>query len=170
MLALNLPEYPIKVKDIEGKKFIFDDIRRQYIALTPEEWVRQSFLNYLINHKGYPRSLMENETIIKLNEMIDIPIILTVVSEYTDIEDKIKAGVDIVNISGAAKTSKIVREIREKYPDLPIIATGGPTDESILETIEAGANAITYTPPTNGELFALKMVDYREAQKDLYEN
>ncbi len=110
------------------------------------------------------------DTIIKVNEMIDIPIILTVVSEYTDIEDKIKAGVDIVNISGAAKTSKIVREIRQKYPDLPIIATGGPTDESILETIEAGANAITYTPPSNGELFARKMVDYREAQKDLFEN
>ncbi|EQC78723.1 hypothetical protein HSIEG1_61 [Enterococcus sp. HSIEG1] len=48
---------------------------------------------------------------------------------------------------------------------MPIIATGGPTDESILETIEAGANAITYTPPSNGELFSKKMQHYREMEK-----
>lgn len=109
------------------------------------------------------------ETIKRINEVIDIPIIMTVVSEYTDIEEKINAGVDIINISGAGKTSKIVRQMREKYPDLPIIATGGPTDESILETIEAGANAITYTPPSNGELFSKKMMDYREREKDRFE-
>ena len=49
-----------------------------------------------------------------------------------------------------------------KYPDIPLIATGGPTEESIERTIEAGANAITYTPPTNGELFAISMRRYRE--------
>lgn len=67
MLALNLPEYPIKVKDIEGKKFIFDDIRRQYIALTPEEWVRQHFVHFLIRHKGYSQSLMSNEVLVNLH-------------------------------------------------------------------------------------------------------
>lgn len=109
------------------------------------------------------------ETIKRIDEVIDIPIIMTVVSEYTDIEEKINAGVDIINISGASKTSKIVRQMREKYPDLPIIATGGPTDESILETIKAGANAITYTPPSNGELFSKKMMDYREREKNRFE-
>lgn len=109
------------------------------------------------------------ETIKRIDEVIDIPIIMTVVSEYTDIEEKINAGVDIINISGASKTSKIVRQMREKYPDLPIIATGGPTDQSILETIEAGANAITYTPPSNGELFSKKMMDYREREKNRFE-
>lgn len=109
------------------------------------------------------------ETIKKINEMIDIPIIMTVVSEYTDIEEKLKAGVDIINISGAAKTSQIVREIREQFPNLPIIATGGPTEASILETIKAGANAITYTPPSNGELFSSKMKTYREKQKELFD-
>lgn len=109
------------------------------------------------------------DTIEKINEVIDIPIILTVVSEYTDIEEKIKAGVDIINVSGASKTSKIVRKLRESYPDIPIIATGGPTNESILETIDAGANAITYTPPSNGELFSRKMMDYREREKDRFE-
>ncbi len=67
MLALNLPKYPIKVKDIEGKKTIFDEIRRQYVALTPEEWVRQHFVHYLIHHKGYSKSLMGNEVLVNLN-------------------------------------------------------------------------------------------------------
>ena len=55
-----------------------------------------------------------------------------------------------------------MRSIRERYPDVPIIATGGPTDESILETIQAGANAITWTPPTNGEIFRDSMSAYRD--------
>ncbi len=58
-----------------------------------------------------------------------------------------------------------MREIRKEYPDFPIIATGGPTDDSIRETIEAGANAITYTPPSNGQLFSKKMNIYREQEK-----
>ena len=64
-------------------------------------------------------------------------------------------------MSGAAQTPAIVRRIREEFPDIPIIATGGPTDETIRETIQAGANAITYTPPSNGELFAESMRRYR---------
>ncbi|NLZ73885.1 MAG: type I restriction enzyme HsdR N-terminal domain-containing protein [Bacteroidales bacterium] len=67
MLALNLPEYPIKVKVIDGKKNIFDEIRRQYVALTPEEWVRQHFVHFLIHHKGYSKSLMGNEVMVNLN-------------------------------------------------------------------------------------------------------
>lgn len=55
-----------------------------------------------------------------------------------------------------------MRSIRERYPDVPIIATGGPTDESILETIQAGANAITWTPPSNGEIFRDIMAAYRD--------
>ena len=52
---------------------------------------------------------------------------------------------------------RAVRDFREKYPDVPIIATGGPTDETILAAINAGANAISWTPPSNGELFRRKM-------------
>ena len=108
------------------------------------------------------------ETISYVNEIIDIPIIKTVVSEYTDIQENIGAGVDIVSVSGAAKTAQIVRAIRQKYPELPIIATGGPTEADIRETIAAGANAITYTPPSNGELFSKKMKKYRKIEKDDY--
>ena len=104
-----------------------------------------------------------NETIQYLKQKIDIPIVITVVSEKTDIEKRVDAGVDIINVSGASNTIDIVRNIRRKFPELPIIATGGPTDESIRQTIEAGANAITYTPPTNGEIFKSLMNKYRDA-------
>lgn len=110
------------------------------------------------------------ETIQYVKEYIDIPVIVTVVSELTDIEEKLRAGADIVNVSGGSKTARIVRQIREKYPDLPIIATGGPSRESILETIRAGANSITYTPPSNHELFKGKMEEYREIENEKYMN
>jgi 2-keto-3-deoxy-6-phosphogluconate aldolase len=97
------------------------------------------------------------ETISDVKKTVDIPVVLTIVSELTNIEEKLDAGADILNVSGGAKTAMIVRQIREKYPDLPIIATGGPTETSIMETIKAGANAITYTPPSNGDLFKVMM-------------
>lgn len=103
----------------------------------------------------------KNETISALNEKIDIPIVVTVTSENTDIKARLEAGASILNISCAAKTPQVVRTIRLKYPEVPIIATGGPTKESILETIAAGANTITYTPPTCAELFTLLMNKYR---------
>lgn len=69
MLELNLPTYDKKITLKEDKPFILDVIRRQYVALTPEEWVRQHFVHYLIEHKGYPQSLMANEVQLKLNGM-----------------------------------------------------------------------------------------------------
>ena len=69
MLQLNLPIFEPKLKKIDGDIYIFDQIRKKYIMLTQEEWVRQNFLNLLINHKKYPHSLMENEAVIKLNNM-----------------------------------------------------------------------------------------------------
>lgn len=67
MLSLNLPIYETKLGVRDGKNVIFDIIRKRYVALTPEEWVRQHFINYLIVHKGYPVSLMANEVFLKLN-------------------------------------------------------------------------------------------------------
>lgn len=102
------------------------------------------------------------EIIAKIKDVVDIPVVATIVSEKQDIEERIKAGADILNVSAAASTPKVVAFIREKLPDIPIIATGGPTDETITATIKAGANAITYTPPTNGDLFARSMIEYRK--------
>ena len=105
---------------------------------------------------------IDPEVIRKIKEVVDIPVVATVVSDKQDIAERIDAGSDILNVSAAANTAAVVSFIRERYPDIPIIATGGPTDETILQTIRAGANAITYTPPTNGELFAASMRDYRQ--------
>ena len=109
----------------------------------------------------------KNETIAEISRVIDIPIVLTVVSEATDIQSRIDAGASILNVSGASKTAQIVKKIRQEFPWVPIIATGGPTEETILETIEAGANAITYTPPTSAELFKDLMVKYRDSEDGL---
>jgi 2-keto-3-deoxy-6-phosphogluconate aldolase len=103
-----------------------------------------------------------NDIIRQLKERLDIPIVVTVISEKTDFEARINAGATILNVSGAAKTAEIVRRIRSQFPQIPIIATGGPTEADILKTIEAGANAITFTPPTNGEIFRQLMIKYRE--------
>jgi len=102
-----------------------------------------------------------NETIRMMREVIDIPIVVTVVSEREDITGRLDAGASILNVSAAADTPKVVGILREKYPNVPIIGTGGPTDESIARTIEAGANAISWTPPTTGELFKVMMERYR---------
>jgi len=110
-----------------------------------------------------------DETIAYVRENIDVPIVITILSEHSDIAGKLKAGADILNVSCAAKTASVVKRIRERFPNVPIIATGGPTDESIIETIEAGANAITYTPPSNGELFRQKMDYYREIEQEKHQ-
>ncbi|WP_165000674.1 hydrolase [Xylanivirga thermophila] len=103
-----------------------------------------------------------NDTIRAMRGVIDIPIVVTVVSEHTDFRARLEAGANILNVSGAAKTAQIVRKIRDEFPEVPIIATGGPNDDTILETISAGANAITYTPPTPADLFKGLMEKYRD--------
>lgn len=105
-----------------------------------------------------------NETIKALNEVIDIPIIITVVSDNCDIGKRLEAGAQILNVSGGARTAELIRKIRQDFPTVPILATGGPTPESITETIQAGANAISWTPPTNGEVFKDIMQAYREGK------
>ncbi len=102
-----------------------------------------------------------NEILLKLKERIDIPIVVTVVSEAEDVGERLKSGAAILNVSGAANSPAIVKAIRCKYPEVPIIATGGPTEESIIRTIEAGANAVTFTPPTSAEIFKSLMEKYR---------
>ena len=61
MFRLNLPQYEINITEKDGKRLIFDFLRRKFVALTPEEWVRQHFTHYLVEHKGYPKGLLGNE-------------------------------------------------------------------------------------------------------------
>ena len=61
MIQLNLPSADFRIREEKGKRLIFDSLRRKYVKLTPEEWVRQHFVNYLTQHKGYPTALLANE-------------------------------------------------------------------------------------------------------------
>ena len=67
MLSLNLQAFDAKIDARNGKNVIFDVIRRRYVALTPEEWVRQRLVNFLLAQKGYPQALMANEVQVQLN-------------------------------------------------------------------------------------------------------
>lgn len=67
MYQLNLPAFDIKVKKMGEKPVVFDRLRRKYVALTPEEWVRQHFVNYLVIGRCYPEALIANEARIQLN-------------------------------------------------------------------------------------------------------
>ena len=102
-----------------------------------------------------------NGVVQALSDSLDIPVVVTIVNDQTNIQERIDAGATIFNVSASADTPRIVAKIRKDYPDFPIIATGGPTEESIRKTIEAGANAITWTPPSVSELFKDVMTKYR---------
>ena len=67
MLPLNLPSFPFKLQQQNGKNVIFDALRKKYVALTPEEWVRQHFIRFLTDYKGYPKGLLSNEVQLVLN-------------------------------------------------------------------------------------------------------
>lgn len=105
-----------------------------------------------------------NLNLLAVANAVDIPTVITVVNSATNIRERIEAGASILNVAGGKDTPRLVREIREKHPEVPIIATGGNRPETILQTIEAGANAITYTPPTAQELFQQMMAKYREEE------
>ena len=68
MIPLNLPDYEIKLSGTPDKPAIFDVLRRKYVSLTPEEWVRQHFIHFMIEQKGYPLSLLANEVKLKVGE------------------------------------------------------------------------------------------------------
>ena len=67
-MEINLPPYEIKWRDHNGRRQIFDFLRRKYVALTPEEWVRQHFVHFLIEQKGYPKGLLANEVELRVGE------------------------------------------------------------------------------------------------------
>lgn len=69
MIKIEFVDFPFKIKEEDKKEFIFDEVRRQWVRLTPEEWVRQNFLRYLLDVKKYPASLIAVEREIKLNDL-----------------------------------------------------------------------------------------------------
>lgn len=105
---------------------------------------------------------ISNLNLLAVSRAVDIPVIITVTKEDTDIAARMENGASILNVACAGRTAEVVRKIRQAYPTVPIIASGGKTNESVLKTIQAGANAITYTPPSTQELFKEVMAGYRE--------
>lgn len=100
--------------------------------------------------------------LLAVSRAVDIPAIITVTKEDTNIAARLEAGASILNVACSTDTPRIVEKIRQQFPDVPIIASGGKTGETISATIAAGANAITYTPPSPAVLFKEMMEKYRE--------
>ncbi len=69
MQQLNFPTYSFRFKNSENKVAIFDEIRKKFIILTPEEWVRQNTIQFLLQHKKYPKSYLNVEKLIKINDL-----------------------------------------------------------------------------------------------------
>lgn len=104
----------------------------------------------------------KTEFVRNLVDEIDILVVLTIVSLHENLKERmLETKADIINVSGGKDTVEIVKKLREIDKDFPIIATGGPSEETVRAVIEAGANAVTYTPPTNGDIFKGMMEDYR---------
>ncbi len=106
---------------------------------------------------------VSNFTVEMVSRTVDIPVIVTVVDADPEVvRMRLEAGASIINVSGGKNTSEIVAALRAKFPTLPIIATGGKSAESVAATVAAGANAVTCTPPSTGELFSPMMERYRD--------
>lgn len=107
------------------------------------------------------------ETVEHVVGIVDVPIVATILDWDDVARAKVAAGASIVNVAAGRETANVVRRLREECPDLPVIATGGKTGESILETIEAGANAISWTPPAAQDLQGAMMDSYRAGEPGL---
>ena len=101
------------------------------------------------------------ETIETTMSMVDIPVIATVTEDDEITECKILAGAAIINVAAGARTAQVVASIRAHHPEIPILASGGGSEDRILATIEAGADAITWTPPSAQQLQSQMMAKYR---------
>lgn len=104
------------------------------------------------------------ETVRQLAGVVDIPVVATILAWDDVARAKVDAGARIINVAAGRATADVVRALREEMPDLPVIATGGRKPESILATIEAGANAVSWTPPDAQELQGSMMDAYRAGE------
>jgi hypothetical protein len=107
---LNLPQYSFRIKGKEGSEMILDTIRRKYVRLTPEEWVRQNFVQYLINVGKYPPGLLGIEVLFRLHKLrrrVDIlvhdrsgkPVMIVECKEpYVKIDEKVFEQIVTYNI------------------------------------------------------------------------
>ena len=126
--------------------------RSAYLAMDAES---QGAMGVVLNDP------IPNSDIRLIAGTIDIPIVVTIVNDTTDIAARLDAGTTILNVAGGAKTPDIIAKIRVDFPRVPIIASGGRSGETIAATIAAGANAIVYSPPNSSDLTRRVMDGYR---------
>ena len=105
------------------------------------------------------------EMIEQIAAIVDIPVVATVVRCDAVAHAKVKAGAKILNVAAGKDTPTVLRELRETYPNLPLIASGGRSSLSVRETVQAGANAVIWTPPSAQQLQADMMKRYRAADE-----
>lgn len=105
------------------------------------------------------------ELVEQIASMVDIPVVATVVRCDASAHKKVAAGAKILNVAAGKETPAVLRALRERYPNLPLIASGGRSSLSVRETIAAGANAVIWTPPSAQQLQADMMKRYREAEE-----
>lgn len=96
-----------------------------------------------------------------LREALDIPVILTVACLNEETEARIEAGASMVNVAAGHRTAQVVAQMRKCYPQLPLIASGGASREALERTIDAGADAIVWTPPNIQEIERQVMLGHR---------
>lgn len=109
-------------------------------------------------------------TLRDVRRVVDVPIIYTIVNRNVDVAERIQAGVRAFNVAGGRNTPELVAWVRDQLqsiaPNFPIIASGGKSDEAILQTIQAGANAISFTAyGATEKTFHKKMELYRNTNK-----
>ena len=132
-------------------------MRAVYLANDAES---QGAIGVVVNTR-FPNSDLK-----RVAQLVDIPVVVTIVSSNkTHVGARIRHGASILNVAGGKDTPKMVAKIRADFPTIPIMASGGKTLDSIRATIEAGANAIIYSPPSSSELEKLLMEQYREEMK-----
>ncbi len=101
MEELNLPKHTYRIKNNQKQKLIFDNIRKKFVALTPEEWVRQNFISYLVENKNFPSSLLSIEFAFKLNNT----------SKRSDIVSFGRKGEPVLIVECKASNVKITQKV-----------------------------------------------------------
>lgn len=104
MQQLNLPEYPLRLRENEGRREIFDSIRRLWVVLTPEEWVRQNIVRYLVTDKNMPAMLIAIEKSLTLNSL----------TKRTDILVHSRQGKPLLLVECKAPQVAITRKVFEQ--------------------------------------------------------
>lgn len=108
---LNLPPYPFKIKQENAITYIFDEIRKKYLVLTPEEWVRQHFVQFIVKEKQYPKSLIKLEGGLKLNSL----------QKRTDVMVFNSVGEKVLLIECKAPSVKITQQVFDQIARYNII-------------------------------------------------